>query len=232
MGFRPLLKNSLSDPGTCCRRLPSLPLNGTGKGNKHSGIGSCFIEARTDRLSWIRSDLSKTISAQTLGESSPSGSSRLPTKGRMKISASPWKGAIMKLRRPQDELAGCCWLARIVDKVRAAQGGDFPLLYRLSLGSPIGIDGHFLRHFHLPFHQFKTAVLETRTDDGLAQWFLSQPNVNTQAITRWNEYAPKLGTPGYPGSMLRHLIKWFVYPKACKKPVNSLFEMIEQDETP
>jgi len=138
----------------------------------------------------------------------------------------------MKLRRPTDELAGCCWLARMADKVRASRQGDFPLLYRLSLGSPIGIDGHFLRHFHLPFRQFKTAVFETKTDEGLTQWFLTQPGVNAQTIIQWNEYSPKLGTPGYPGSVLRHIIKWFVYPQAVKQPVKSLFEMIEQDETP
>jgi len=138
----------------------------------------------------------------------------------------------MKLGRPQDELAGCCWLARIVDKVRVSQQGDFPLLYRLSLGSPIGIDGFFLRHFKIAFRQFREAVLQTRNDENLAQWFLSQPGVNAESIAKWNEYGPKLGTPGYPGSLLRHVAKWFVYPKAIKHPVNSLFEMIEQDEKP
>ena len=136
----------------------------------------------------------------------------------------------MKLRPPQDELAGCCWLARIVDKVRASQQGDFPLLYRLSLGSPIGIDGFFLRHFKIPFRPFREAALQTQNDENLAQWFLSQPGVNATNIAKWNEYGPKLGTPGYPGSLLRHVVKWFVYPKAIKQPVNSLFEMIEQDE--
>lgn len=138
----------------------------------------------------------------------------------------------MQLRRPQDTLAGCCWLARIVDKVRASQQGDFPLLYRLSLGSPIGIDGFFLRHFAISFRQFRKAVLETPNDESLAQWFLSRPGVNTATISKWNEYGPRLGTPGYPGSMFLPIIKWFVYPKALKQPVNSLFEMIEQDEAP
>ncbi len=138
----------------------------------------------------------------------------------------------MKLRRPQDQLAGCCWLARIVDKVRASHHGDFPLLYRLSLGSPIGIDGFFLRHFQIAFRQLREAVVEHRNDENLAEWFLSQPGVNATTIAKWNAYGPKLGTPGYPGSMLLHIVKWFVYPKAIKHPVNSLFEMIEQDEAP
>lgn len=138
----------------------------------------------------------------------------------------------MKLRRPQETLAGCCWLARMVDKVRISQDGQLPILYRLSLGSPIGIDGVFLRHFGLSFQQFRKAVIETRKDEALAQWFLAQPGVNAETMARWNEYAPKLGTPGYPGSWLRHVIQWFVYPKAINHPVNSLFDMIEQDEAP
>ncbi len=138
----------------------------------------------------------------------------------------------MKLRRPQETLASSCWLARIADKVRASQQGNFPLLYRLSLGSPIGVDGYFLRHFRLSFRQFRNAVIETRTDKELEQWFLRQPGVNSSTISSWNDFAPKLGTPGYPASFVRHLIKWFVYPKSIKQPVNSLFEMIEQDEAP
>lgn len=136
----------------------------------------------------------------------------------------------MKLRRPQETLASCCWLARMADKVRASQQGNFPLLYRLSLGSPIGVDGYFLRHFGLSFRQFRNAVIETRHDKDLEQWFLNQPGVNSSTISSWNDFAPKLGTPGYPVSFVRHLIKWFVYPKSIKEPVNSLFEMIEQDE--
>ena len=136
----------------------------------------------------------------------------------------------MKLRRPQEKLAGCCWLARLVDKVRASQQGDFPILYRLSLGSPIGIDGYFLRHFGLAFRQFRNAVMDTKNDENLAQWFLNQPGIDTSIIAKWNAYGPKLGTPGYPAARLRHLIKWFAYPKSIRQPVNSLFEMIEQDE--
>lgn len=138
----------------------------------------------------------------------------------------------MKLRRPQETLAGCCWLARITDKVRSSQQGDFPLLYRLSLGSPIGIDGFFLRHFKIPFRQFREAVHQTGDDTSLAEWFLSQPHVNATTIGTWNEFGPRLGTPGHPGSLLRLVIPWVVYPKAIKHPVNSFFEMIEQDETP
>jgi uncharacterized protein len=138
----------------------------------------------------------------------------------------------MDLRRPQQHLAGCCWLPRIVDKVRLSEQGRLPLLYRLSLGSPIGIDGYFLRHFGLSFRQFRNAIREIQDDEGVARWFLSQPGVNVSSIADWNDYGVKLGTPGYPGSLVRHVMKWFVYPKALKEPVTNLFEMIEQDEKP
>jgi len=136
----------------------------------------------------------------------------------------------MNLRRPTDELAGCCWLARMVDKVRATHQGNIPFLYRLALGSLIGIDGHFLRHFGLSYRQFRKAVIENRNDENLAQWFQHQPKVTASRINNWNAFAPKIGTPGYPASLLRHLIKWILYPKSIRHPVDSLFEMIDQDE--
>ena len=136
----------------------------------------------------------------------------------------------MNLRSPHETLAGCCWLPRLADKVRASEGSHFPLLYRLSLGSPVGIDGFFLRHFKIPFSQLRQAVLDTQTDEDLSHWFLAQPTVNVGSITKWNHYGPKLGSPGYPGSVFKHLIKWFVYPKSVKHPVDSFFDMIEQDE--
>lgn len=96
----------------------------------------------------------------------------------------------------------------------------------------MGIDGYFLRHFDLSFAQFKDAVTAQNTDQKLAQWFLNQPGVNGQTIAEWNSFAPKLGTPGYPGSFVRHLIKWVAYPKSIRRPAHSLFDMIEQDEEP
>lgn len=138
----------------------------------------------------------------------------------------------MNIRHPHHQLAGCCRLPRIVDKVRVSAQGRLPLLYRLSLGSPMGIDGYFLRHFGLTFRQLRNAIREIKNDEVVAQWFLSQPGVNASTIADWNDYGAKLGTPGYPGSFVRHVIKWVAYPKSIRHPVNSLFDMIEQDEEP
>ena len=64
----------------------------------------------------------------------------------------------MKLRGHRDILAGCRWLARITDKVRAGEDGKLPVLYRLSLGNPLGVDGFFLRHFRISFGNFRKAL--------------------------------------------------------------------------
>ncbi len=53
----------------------------------------------------------------------------------------------MKLPHPEDKLAGCVWLPRLAAKVRVHLAGGMPLSYRVAVGSRIGVDGYFLRHF-------------------------------------------------------------------------------------
>lgn len=127
-------------------------------------------------------------------------------------------------------MAGCCWLPRFADKARLYLGGQLPLLYRVALGSPIGMDGYFLSHFKLSMRQFLSGVRRAQTDDELARWFVAQPGVSSQRIAEWNSVAPNLGTAGHPGFVTRHLVKWVLYPKSVRQPVRSLFEAIEQDE--
>lgn len=137
----------------------------------------------------------------------------------------------LNLRKPTDELGGCCWLPRLVDKVRRSREGTLPLIYRLALGSPLGIDGHFLRFFGLSKEEMFQTVLDSQGDDQFVeQWFLSQPGVTPQRIQAWNHFAKTLGRRGAPGFAIFHLIKWVLYPKAVTHPVSSLFEAIIQDE--
>jgi hypothetical protein len=136
----------------------------------------------------------------------------------------------VKLRRPQDQIAGCCWLPRFSDKARLYLSGLLPLLYRVAFGSPIGTDGYFLRHFKLSARQFLAGVRRAQTDDELVRWFVAQPGVSQQRIAEWNVVAPNLGASGHPGYVTRHLVKWVLYPKSVRNPVRSLFEAIEQDE--
>ncbi|GJL65688.1 MAG: hypothetical protein NPIRA05_06590 [Nitrospirales bacterium] len=136
------------------------------------------------------------------------------------------------MRKPTDQLVGCCWLPRFIDKGRLGISGTLPFFYRIAFCRPMGLDGHFLRHFHLQKKDFLQAVQGSgSTDDGVCQWFLVQPKVTSARIAEWNRYAPRLGEPGYPGYWTFHLLKWMLYPKAVVRPVNSLFDAIIQDET-
>jgi hypothetical protein len=105
-----------------------------------------------------------------------------------------------------------------------------PRNYRVAFGSRVGIDGYFLRHFHLKLPQLLAAVRKHQSNDALADWFLRQPYVNPKSISIWNEQAPKIGSWGSPGYFTRHIVKWFLYPKSIRKPVNSIFQAIVQDE--
>ncbi|GJL52882.1 MAG: hypothetical protein NPIRA02_00140 [Nitrospirales bacterium] len=109
--------------------------------------------------------------------------------------------------------------------------GKLPLFYRLAFCSPKGLDGYFLRHFHIRKNDFLKAVQTSEVgDDGIAQWFLVQPGVTAERVAEWNAFAPRLGEPGQPGSWTFHLVKCVLYPKAVGSPVNNLFEAIIQDE--
>ena len=137
----------------------------------------------------------------------------------------------MRLPLPQDQLADCVWLPRFAEKARRYHARQLPLLYRLAFGSRLGIDGAFLRHFRLPLDSLLAAVRQAARDDAaLAQWFLAHPGVNQTRIAEWNRRAMSLGAKGQPGYRTRQLIKWVFYPKSVVRPVNSLFEAIEQDE--
>lgn len=136
----------------------------------------------------------------------------------------------MNLRLPQEQLAGCCWLPRLVDKIRAAQQHQLPLIYRLALGSGLGVDGYFLRHFRISFQVLRHAVQASENDGALASWFTQQPHVRLETIQTWNHFAPNIGRQGHAGYVSRHLLKWVFMPKSIAHPVSSLFEAIEQDE--
>lgn len=136
----------------------------------------------------------------------------------------------MTLRRPEEQLAGCCWLPRFADKARLFLDGRLPLFYRVAFGSPLGMDGYFLRHFKLSRRRFLAGVRQSATDDDLARWFVALPTVNSLRTEEWNRLAPNLGAKGNPGYVTRHLVKWVLYPRSVRQPVRSLFEAIEQDE--
>ncbi len=136
----------------------------------------------------------------------------------------------VKLPRPAEQLAGCCWLPRFAHKTRCFVRGELPLLYRAAFGSRVGVDGYFLRHFGLSRRQFLHAVAKARDDEALAAWFLALPTVSAAAIASWNRLAPTLGAKGSPGYLTFQVVRWIFYPRTLRHPVGTIFAAIEQDE--
>jgi hypothetical protein len=122
------------------------------------------------------------------------------------------------------------WLPRFAEKARLSFNHQLPLLYRLAFGSPVGVDGYFLRHFGLTIDEFLAGVRQSADNAVLAQWFRSLPGSTPERIAEWNRYATLLGAKGHPGYLTRHLAKWLFYPKSVRSPVGSIFEAIDQDE--
>lgn len=136
----------------------------------------------------------------------------------------------MQLPHPLARLADCCWLPRHIAKTRVYLQGGLPFTYRAALGSRMGIDGYFFRHFGLNKTQMIEAIRARPTDAVVATWFLQLPGVTPARITDWNRFAPLLGSKGHPGYFTFQIVKWFFYPKSIRQPVGSLFAAIAQDE--
>ena len=136
----------------------------------------------------------------------------------------------MQLPHPLTRLADCCWLPRHIAKTRVYLRGEMPFAYRIALGSRVGVDGYFFRHFKLSRAQIVAAVRGAPADEQIATWFLARRGVTPELIAQWNEFAPLIGAKGHPGYLTRHTVKWIFYPKSITRPVGSLFEAIIQDE--
>jgi len=136
----------------------------------------------------------------------------------------------MQLPHPLTPLAGCSWLARHVAKTRLYLRGEMPFAYRIALGSRIGVDGYFFRHFGLSKGKVLAAIRARPDDARMTDWFLQQPGVTPERIAGWNRLLPLLGTQGHPGYFTRRIVTPFLYPKALRQPVDSLVAAIVQDE--
>jgi hypothetical protein len=137
----------------------------------------------------------------------------------------------MQLPHPLSaRLAGCGWLERHVAKTRVFLRGSLPWSYRIALGSRVGVDGYFFRHFGLRKAEVLAAVRAHPAEPDLVAWFRGQPGVSADRIRQWNDLLPRLGAPGQPGHVTRHIVKWFLYPRSLRQPVASLVEAICQDE--
>lgn len=136
------------------------------------------------------------------------------------------------LRLPREELGGCCWLPRLIDKARLQQRGELPLIYRVLLGNALGIDGEFLRHFRLRGAETTAALRATADDAAALQWFRAQPGVSGERIQSWNARAIQLGAPGGPMRWSFGLVRRLLYPNVPAGTANTFFELVEADEKP
>ena len=136
-----------------------------------------------------------------------------------------------RLPEPTEKLAGCVWLPRFIAKVRLHDAGKLNEDYQLAFCHPRGVDGRFLEHFGLEKDGAIRAILGCASDAECEQWFMSLPDVTSERIDAWNEFAPRIGGPGQPGErelafMLRKIYRGEPPPVA----LNSSFEAILWDE--
>lgn len=135
------------------------------------------------------------------------------------------------LRLPRETLAGCVWLARLVDKARLHKAGNLPMDYTQFLGHPRGVDGRFLRHFGLDRDSTIESLGNAINDLTAAKWFLCQDGVSEAAILSWNGIAVNLGRPGFPGETeLPLIIRRFIGDRPGCDAIGSFFQAIEFDE--
>jgi hypothetical protein len=78
----------------------------------------------------------------------------------------------MKLPGPNEKLAGCVWLPRILAKARFFQGGGLPPDYAANFCNPQRIDGLFLAHFGLSREDILAAA--ALPDNRAGEWFQSR----------------------------------------------------------
>ena len=133
--------------------------------------------------------------------------------------------------RPTDTLAGCMWLARLTEKIRLKLGGNLDDDFQMPFCHPRATDGLFLAHFALSKEEIISAVEASGDDDGkVAAWFLARGADMPQKIVAWNDQAPNLGRPGFPGVGIFAFAKRRVYKGPSDARIDSIFLAIAADE--
>ena len=136
----------------------------------------------------------------------------------------------MNIRSPYDQLAGCTWLARIVDKVQRDQEGTLSGEYREYLCNPRAMDGLFLHFFDIAPDEFVNNVRQHSTDEDLERWFLGLHGVTPETISQWNDFAVPLGSDGtHSRSKFEAALKT-IYSGCDDPAVQTFYDIIDWDE--
>lgn len=134
------------------------------------------------------------------------------------------------LPTPHETLEGCVWMPRFLAKARLLLADQLPPDYADRFGHPEGVDGNFFRFFGVTHEQMMDAFRRHPSDDAFATWFQTLPGVDAAHIAAWNDFAEKLGQPGYP--MADRLAE--TLPKMQGRfdlsPIRSIFDLITADE--
>lgn len=105
----------------------------------------------------------------------------------------------MKLRRPQEKLAGCVWLPRFIDKARNHFAGTLPPDFVGPFCHPLATDGVFLAHFEIEKNEIMEVINRSDgKDETVVAWFKSRRQYTEETVAAWNILAPNIGKEGYP----------------------------------
>lgn len=134
-------------------------------------------------------------------------------------------------RRPIDKLAGCTWLARLTDKIRLHLAGELDPSFHMPFCNPHATDGIFFAHFDLTKDDIIAAVQSSNGDDDkVASWFLGRSANVSEKIAAWNQIAPQIGRPGFPGERILAFAKKKIYKGPDDPRLDSVFLLIAADE--
>lgn len=134
------------------------------------------------------------------------------------------------LRKPHEDLDGCVWLPRLIDKCRLHFSGILPPDYEIAFCSPHGVDGIFLAHFVITPMDLQTHVRAASTDAEVSRWFRAQPGVTPETIRSWNDLAPNIGKPGHPGERGFAWARRHFFASCSDPRIISAFTAIAWDE--
>ena len=136
----------------------------------------------------------------------------------------------MSIRSPYDQLAGCTWLARIVDKIRRDQEGTLGEEYQEYLCNPSATDGLFLYFFGIDSDELVANVYEGLTDADLETWFLGLEEVTPETIGQWNDFAVSLGSNGERSRLMFEEALNNIYSECDDPEVQTFYDLIDWDE--
>jgi hypothetical protein len=141
------------------------------------------------------------------------------------------KNEMSNIRSPLEKMAGCYYLARLIDKIRLDLAGQLSEDYRPYLFHRHGADTQFMNYFALAREELIEAVKASNHDDAIiAEWFAQRISLDEDKQTKWNELAVNLGKQGYPMAKTLIWAKENLLPQ-CKDPnIDTVFKAIEWDE--